>query len=258
MVYSVAHIKIHFYQSLNDFIGPALRDKEIDHFFFRKASIKDIVESFNVPHTEVELILVNGHAADFDYLVQDSDHIQVYPTLDNLPQTSQLRLRPEILHPPLFVADTNLGRLARYLRLLGFDCLYRNDYDDNTIAAISHDQERLLLTRDRHLLQRKIITFGYFVRADIPKIQIHEVLKRFDLYSMIKPMARCVRCNGCLTKIAKQQIEHHLQPLTKKYYEEFLTCQNCKQIYWQGSHHSRIEILINDLTNPNKTTSMPR
>ncbi|MBX3617546.1 Mut7-C RNAse domain-containing protein [Nitrosomonas sp.] len=247
----MAQIKIHFHQSLNDFIDPALRDKEISHCFFRSASIKDMIESFNVPHTEVERILVNGHAVNFDYLVQDSDHIQVYPTLETNSPASQLRLRAEIPCPLLFVVDTNLGRLARYLRLLGFDCLYRNDYEDNTIAEISHDQQRMLLTRDRALLQRKIITFGYFVRADIPKIQIHEVLKRFDLYSMVMPLTRCVHCNGHLEKIAKQQIEHRLQPLTKKYHDEFLVCRNCKQIYWQGSHHSRIETLINELTNPN-------
>lgn len=245
----MAQIGIHFYQTLNDFIAAALRDQEINHRFFRRASIKDMIESFNVPHTEVALILVNGHAVDFDYLVQDTDHIQVYPTLENCPPSSRLRLRPEIPQPLTFVVDTNLGKLARYLRLLGFDCLYRNDYDDKSIAEISHDQERMLLTRDRSLLQRRIITFGYFVRADNPKIQIHEVLKKFDLYSTIKPLTRCTRCNGNLAKIHKQQIEHRLQPLTKKYYSNFLTCPNCGQIYWQGSHHSRIQVLIDEFTN---------
>lgn len=242
----MAQIGIHFHQSLNDFLVPELRDKEIHQRFSRKASIKDMIESFNVPHTEVALILVNGQAVDFDYLVHDTDHIEVYPTLEKCPVSTWLRLRPELPHPLTFVADTNLGKLARYLRLLGFDCLYQNDFDDNAIAEISHDQQRMLLTRDRSLLQRKIIIFGYFVRADIPKIQIHEVLKKFDLYPAIKPLTRCTRCNGHLTKIEKQQIDHRLQPLTKKYYDKFLTCQDCGQIYWQGSHHSRIQVLINE------------
>ena len=114
-----------------------MSDTEVIHVLDRKASVKDLIESFNVPHTEIELIVVNGIAVDFNYIVQEDDYIQVYPAVENSVMIPSLQLRAEALRPPLFVVDVNLGKLARYLRLLGFDCLYRNDYDDDAIAKMS-------------------------------------------------------------------------------------------------------------------------
>ena len=244
----MAQIRLHFYQSLNDFIAPTLSSTEIIHDFDRKASVKDMIESFNVPHTEVELILVNGTAVDFNYIVQHNDCIQVYPAFENLGVATSLRLRSEPSRPPVFVVDANLGKLARYLRLLGFDCLYRNDYNDDAVAKIASERQRIVLTRDRSLLQRKIITYGYFVRTDIPKIQTQEVLKRFDLYPLIKPLTRCTHCNGKLQEIDKQKIAHRLEPLTKQHYDRFLICSECEQIYWQGSHCARVKQLVDEFS----------
>lgn len=243
-MFGMAQIKLHFYRSLNDFIAPELGNTEITHVFDRKASVKDMIESFNVPHTEIEQIIVNGRAVDFNYIVQDDDTIQVYPALENPGITPSLQLRPASLRPLVFVVDANLGKLARYLRLLGFDCLYRNDYADATVAKIASEQQRTVLTRDRALLQRKIITYGYFVRADNPKIQTQEVLKKFQLYPLIKPFTRCTHCNGQLVETDKQKIEFRLEPLTKQHYDRFLMCSECNHIYWQGSHCARVQSLI--------------
>lgn len=248
----MAKIRLRFYEELNDFIPPALRKVEIIHVFFRKASIKDVIESFGVPHTEVELILVNGIAVNFAYIVKDGDRISVYPKFESFDVTPLLRLRPKPLRLPKFVIDANLGRLTCYLRLLGFDCLYSNNFDDETIAKISSEKHRIVLTRDRRLLQRKIITHGYFVREVNPKLQVKEVLKRFDLYRLIKSFTRCTQCNGLLEKIEKQQIEDHLEPLTKKHYDNFLACSDCKQIYWQGSHYERTKKLIDEFISLDK------
>ena len=244
----MAQIRLHFYQSLNDFIAPVLSNIEIIHDLDRKASVNDMIESFNVPHTEVELILVNGTPVDFNYIVQDDDCIQVYPASENPSVASSLRLRSESSRPPVFVVDVNLGKLARYLRLLGFDCLYRNDYDDDAVAKIASEQQRTVLTRDRSLLQRRIITHGYFVRAHIPKIQTQEVLKRFDLCSLIKPLTRCMHCNGKLVETAKQKIAHRLEPLTKQHYDRFIICSECEQIYWQGSHCVHVKQLVDEFS----------
>ena len=244
----MAQVRLRFYEELNDFIVPALRKVEIIHDFNRKASVKDLIESFGVPHTEVELILINGVSVDFAYAVKDGDRISVYPTFESFDVTPLLLLRPKPLRLPKFVVDANLGRLTRYLRLLGFDCLYRNDYDDETVAKIASQKHRIVLTRDRILLQRKIITHGYFVRAVTPKLQVKEVLKRFDLFRLIAPFTRCTRCNGKLEKTEKQEIAHRLEPLTKKYYDCFLICSKCGQIYWQGSHYTRSKRLIDEFT----------
>jgi uncharacterized protein with PIN domain len=244
----MSRVQLRFYEELNDFLAPALRKVDITHTFDRRASVKDMIESFGVPHTEVDIILVNGQSVDFSYIVQHGDRISVYPMFESLDVSPLLRLRPAPLRSPAFVLDTNLGRLARYLRLLGFDCLYQNDYDDDTVATIADREHRTVLTRDRALLQRRIITRGYFVREVRPRLQVKEVLARFDLYRLVAPFSRCIRCNGVLQVVDKQSIEARLEPKTRKYFDSFMRCSDCGQIYWQGSHHARSLHLIEELT----------
>jgi uncharacterized protein with PIN domain len=244
----MAQAELRFYEELNDFLTPALRKVAFSHKFARRASVKDMIESFGVPHTEVDIILVNGHSVDFSYIVQDGDRISIYPVFESLDISPLVRLRPTPLRSPAFVLDSNLGRLARYLRLMGFDTLYQNNYDDETVATIADQEQRIVLTRDRALLQRKIITRGYFVREVRPRLQVKEVLARFDLYRLVEPFSRCIRCNGDLQAVDKQTIEERLEPRTRQYFDSFRICTVCGQIYWQGSHHARSLRLIEELT----------
>lgn len=244
----MAEVQLRFYEELNDFLAPTLRKVAFTRQLARRTSVKDLIESFGVPHTEVEIILVNGRSVDFSYIVQDRDSISVYPVFESLDISPLLRLRPAPLRNPAFILDTNLGRLARYLRLLGFDCLYRNDYTDAQVAEQAADTNRTVLTRDRNLLQRRIITRGYFVRAVKPRQQTREVLARFDLYRLVAPFSRCVRCNGSLQAIDKSLILERLQPKTRQYYDSFRICSSCGQVYWQGSHHDRAQQLVAVLT----------
>ena len=236
-----------FYEELNDFLPAPSRKQRFPHAFTRRASIKDMIEALGVPHTEIEVILVNGESVDFSYIVKDGDDISVYPMFESLDIRPLLKLRPQPLRQPRFVLDTHLGRLARYLRLLGFDCLYQNDFKDDELAAISSDQQRILLTRDRLLLQRRIITRGYFVRSTLPLEQTVEILRRFDLSGDVRPLGRCIRCNGLLADIEKDVIEARLEPKTRRYYRRFRICPDCGQIYWRGSHFKQMTQLIDAL-----------
>ncbi len=249
----MAQVELRFYEELNDFLAPGLRRTAFTHRFDRRTSVKDMIESFGVPHTEVDVILVNGRSVDFSHIVQDADRISVYPVFESFDVTPLVRLRPAPLRKPAFVLDANLGRLARYLRLLGFDCLYRNDYDDDTVAGIAGDGQRTVLTRDRILLRRRIITRGYFVREVRPRLQTREVLSRFDLHRLVKPFSRCMHCNGELQAVDKQVIEDRLEPRTRKYYRTFRICSSCGRIYWQGSHHKRLQQLVDELTGGKQT-----
>jgi uncharacterized protein with PIN domain len=244
----MARVQLRFYEELNDFLAPELRKVAFSHEFDRRTSVKDMIESFGVPHTEIDVILVNGNSVDFSYIVQDGDHISVYPVFESFDVTPLMRLHPAPLRTPAFVLDTNLGKLARYLRLLGFDCLYENDYDDDTVATLASNEQRTVLTRDRALLQRRIITRGYFVREVLPRCQVKEVLSRFDLYRLVRPFSRCTRCNGTLEAVDKQAISERLEPKTRKYYSTFSICTACGQIYWHGSHHERSQHLVEELT----------
>jgi uncharacterized protein len=242
-------VQIRFYEELNDFLPPEQRKITFQHHYKQPRSIKDMLEALGIPHTEIDLIVVNGHSVDFNYLVQDGDHISVYPVFESLDMTPVTRLRPAPLRTTRFVLDAHLGRLAAYLRLFGFDTLYHNDYDDQTLANISANEHRILLTRDKQLLMRKQITHGYFVRTTQPQKQLLEVLTRFDLYKTQQPFSRCMHCNGEIRPARKEDIEPHLLPRTKAWHNEFWQCAQCNKIYWKGSHYQRMQQLITAINN---------
>ncbi len=233
-----------FYAELNDFLPPDRRQRTFTHQFELSASVKDMIEALGVPHTEVDLILVNGQSVDFSYLVQAGDRISVYPMFESIDISPLVRLRPQPLRETRFVLDVHLGRLAGYLRMLGFDTLYRNNFEDEELAQISSAQGRILLTRDRGLLKRSIVTHGYCLRATNPLEQLLEVLRRFDLFDSIEPFQRCLRCNGLLQSVNKNNILDRLPPKTRRYYDEFWQCRRCQKIYWQGSHYQRMRQFV--------------
>ena len=232
-----------FHDELNDFLPTERRDTEFPHSFLLPASIKDVIEAFGVPHTEVELILVNGVPVDFSYLVQDADRVSVYPASASLPVTSVVQLRPQ-LKVFGFVLDTHLGRLATYLRMLGFDVVYQNCCDDEELAHISAAEHRILLTRDRGVLKRGEVIWGYFVRATEPRAQLLEVLRRFNLFHLAEPFRRCLRCNSLLQQVSKESIHDRLPPRTAQCYDNFRICPSCNRLYWPGSHHQHMQRFI--------------
>lgn len=225
-----------FYGELNDFLPVSQRKQAIGYRFNGHPGIKDPIEALGVPHTEVELIVVNGRSVAFEYKLRGNDRVAVYPIFQSLDISPLARLRDGISGCPRFVLDVNLGKLAKRLRLLGFDSLYRNDYHDAEIARIADHQQRIVLTRDRRLLFAKRISHGYWVRAVVVERQVEEVLQRFDLYSAIQPFARCLLCNGVLAPVSKAEVLDRLQPKTKLYYNDFYRCADCQRIYWEGSH----------------------
>jgi uncharacterized protein with PIN domain len=237
-------VTFRFYGELNDFLPPERRHKCFPHPLGGRASVKDSIEAIGIPHTEVDLILANGVSVDFAYILKDGDDISVYPVFEAIDISPILRVRPEPLRQTRFVLDTHLGRLARYLRMLGFDTRYQNDFEDQDLAEISSRERRILLTRDRGLLKRSQVTHGYCVRETRPKHQVVEVVRRFDLVGSIQPFARCIRCNGTMEPVDKDQVRDKLPPNTSQYYRAFQRCTKCGQIYWKGSHFKRMRRFI--------------
>lgn len=233
-----------FYGDLNDFLPPEQRHREICHTINEPAAVKHPVESIGVPHPEVGAILVNGQATGFAHLVGHGDRVQVFPWTEAGPGGEGDRLRPPLPRPVRFALDTHLGQLAHYLRLLGFDTLYRNDYTDHELARIAADEDRVLLTRDRGLLKHRIVVHGHCVRETAPREQVISVLRRFELSGAVDPWCRCLRCNGLLAPVAKAAVIDQLEPKTRLYYDEFQRCTQCGRVYWQGSHFERLERFI--------------
>ena len=236
-----------FYGSLNDFLPTSRKQQSFRYLVRGNPAIKDTIEALGVPHPEVELILANGRAVDFAYYLQNGDRFSVYPQFTSLPLGSLQILRSP-LQSTRFVLDVHLGKLASYLRLLGFDAWYRYDCDDAELADISNSQQRILLTRDRGLLKRSIVTYGYWVRAITPMEQSREVLQRFALWAKIQPFKRCLRCNGDLVPVKLDEVSARLPTKTRQYYDEFFLCQKCQQIYWKGSHYSKLQQLVEQLS----------
>jgi len=225
-----------FYEALNDFLPLERRERALDYRFNGHPSIKDPIEAQGVPHTEVELIVVNGLSVGFDYRLQDGDRVAVYPVFGHFDVSPLVKLREAPSRPAAFVLDVNLGKLARRLRLLGFDALYGNCYTDAEVADIAAAEKRIVLTRDRRLLHAKRIDHGYWVRSVHADEQAGEVLRRFDLSGQIQPFCRCLVCNEWLRPVQKADILDRLEPKTKRYYEVFFMCEACGKIYWAGSH----------------------
>lgn len=240
-------VTVRFYAELNDFLPADRRGRPTELDVAPGTTVKDLCESLGVPHTEIDVVLVNGESVAFGHQVADGDVLSVYPVFEALDVSPVVRLRPRPLREPRFVLDVHLGRLARVLRLLGFDAVWRNDITDDELVTTSVGEKRWLLTRDRGLLKRSMLTHGYYVRETDRWRQILEVLRRFDLFGAISPFGRCLECNGVLGPVAKEQVEDRLPPRTRRDYHHFQRCPDCSRVYWQGSHYDRLVALVEDI-----------
>lgn len=239
----VSTVAFRFYGSLNDFLAPPRRHATLVYEYPGRVGVKDAIESLGVPHPEVDLILANGAPVPFSYIVEPGDRIGVYPLFERLDVPSELRLIPPTTDPR-FVADAHLGRLAAYLRLLGFDTAYRNDFEDDELATISASEDRVLLTRDLGVLKRATVRRGYFLRATEPGRQLAEVVRRFNLPSRARPFSRCLRCNASLAPASKHHVAPLVPPRSREQFEEFSRCPTCGRVYWKGSHYERMSRLV--------------
>lgn len=229
------HVTLRVYGPLNDFVPSERRHVAWPHAFEGRASVKDIIEGLGVPHPEVDLILVNGESVPFEYGVQDTDRIAVFPRFEAIDVTAVTRVRREPPGTIRFVLDVHLGKLARHLRLIGLDAVYRRDARDVELAEIAGREGRILLTRDQGLLKRSVVVHGYFVRETTPYRQLVEVLRRFGPLPLA-PLSRCLHCNAELHEVPKSAVEAGLLPRTRRAFDQFHACAGCGRVYWRGSH----------------------
>lgn len=243
---------IRFYEELNDLLRRDHKKQDIVCEFFGKRTVKDAIESFGVPHTEIDLILANGLSVGFDYLLKDGDRISVYPTFERFSIGGVAKLRDKPLRDTRFVVDVHLGKLARNLKLLGFDTDYQNLRDDDELARIAAGEKRVLLTRDRRLLMRNAVDRGMILHSNVPFDQTLEVLNRLDLWDVLRPFSRCLACGGQLIDVpakgsAYDEALRSVPPLVLSWCKEFRRCSQCGRVFWKGSHFDKLEALIHNL-----------
>ncbi|MFW6254472.1 MAG: Mut7-C RNAse domain-containing protein [Chitinivibrionales bacterium] len=236
-----------FYEELNDFLHEHKRKKTFPYHFSGTPSVKDAIEAIGVPHTEIDLILINGDSVDFTFRLQGGERVAVYPVFESLDVTPIQHLHPSPLRTTRFVLDVHLGTLCRLLRMLGFDSCYRNDLSDLEIISISIEQKRIILTRDQGILKHSSVTHGYWIRSTDPQRQIEEVVRRFDLCTSFAPFTRCMRCNGELSARLPEEVKRLVPGHVVQTADRFMQCSRCQRVYWRGTHTISMEQKIQRL-----------
>ena len=229
-------VEVRCYEELNDFLPPERRKRPFPWPLQRGQTVKSLVETLGVPHTEVDLVLVAGQSVSFRHRLADGDRVSVYPMFEALDVSALTRVRPRPLRAVRFVLDVHLGRLARLLRLAGFDSLYANNLEDPDLSRLSRQEGRILLTRDRGLLMRAEVTHGYCVRSPHPPAQLREVIARFDLGRSLSPFSLCLVCNRPLQALPRRLARERVPPPVARRYRRFRACPQCGRVYWRGSH----------------------
>lgn len=242
-----------FYEELNDFLARAQRRRAFSCACAANATTKHMIEALGVPHTEVELILVNGESVGFEHPLADGDRVAVYPKFEALDIRPLLRVRTNPLRELRFIADAHLGGVAQLLRLAGFDTLYDNHFADEAIESIAAAEHRIVLTRDRELLKRRTITHGCYVRAIKPRAQLDELFERLDLAASVRPFRLCLTCNAPLRRIAREDVQTRVPAGVFERHTRFVTCDVCARVFWEGTHWRRMRTLIDDVSGAGTT-----
>ncbi|MCZ6777180.1 MAG: twitching motility protein PilT [Ignavibacteria bacterium] len=232
------------YAELNDHLPAERKMVTFAHSVDGRIRINEMLKAIRVPSSEVDLVLVNRESVDLSHVLNDGDKVSLYPVFESFDITTLVRVRSRPLRHIRFVLDVHLGKLASHLRMLGFDTLYWSDYTDDMLVSISKNDGRTLLSRDQNLINDGTVTRGYCVHAADPRLQLIEVLHRFDLFNSVEPFKRCMRCNSPLQPVGKEIIVHRLPPKVRECFDEFQLCQSCERIYWKGSHYSRMQAFI--------------
>ncbi len=230
--------RFRFYGQLNDFLPPSRRQCDCSYVFSGSPGLRDAIQAQGVPHPEVDLVLVAGVARGFDFHLRGGERVSVYPRFKQFDPGAGVRLGPAPLIPPRFILDVHLGKLCRDLRLLGFDSVYGNDFEDGYIIDRALSEQRIILTRDLGILKQLRVQHGYFVRATDADCQIKELLQAFALAEQCRPLSRCIRCNGELRQVSKSAIETLIAAGTQRSYQQFYQCHRCRQVYWRGAHYA--------------------
>jgi uncharacterized protein len=224
--------RFNFPPELARFLRPERRGRPFAYACARAASLKNAIEALGVPHTEVGTVRVNGEPATLQRIVREGDEVEV------------LAAAPAADEPLAFLADAHLGALARFLRMLGFDTTHEPSLADRDIRRLAHDEQRIVLSRDRDLLKCRDIVRGYYVRAIKPEEQLREVAARYLLSRRARPFTRCLHCNLPLAPIEKAAIAHRLPERVAAHHEHFTHCPGCDRIYWPGSHYERMRAAL--------------
>lgn len=233
-------ITFRFYEELNHYLPENLRKVWIESVVHKGTTVGEKIQSFGISLDEVDLVLINQQSRGFDYLLKDGDRVSVYPQFELLNVSEITKVRDTALRKPKFICDVHLGKLCKYLRMLGWDTHYSNLYTPEDIIRLAREENRIILSRNVLFARHKDVRHFWWVRSAEPLEQIKDLIIRLDLSGQAEPFTRCLNCNGLLEPIEKSKIASRLKSHTAQYYDEFFHCITCDQVYWKGSHYENM------------------
>lgn len=240
-------VTIRCYAELNELIDRNQRGSDFHVPLKQQRSVKDLIESTGIPHTEVDLVLIDGVSVDFSRMLTGGERISLFPRFHRLPLGTTTRVRIEPEPDDRFLLDVHLGKLTTMLRMLGIDAAAHPEAGDTFLAETASREHRTLLTRDRGLLMRQIVRSGYLVRSLVPEEQLLEVIRRFELKDRLRPFTRCMACNGHLDSVEKAAVIHRLPNRVRTSHDAFWRCRSCDKVYWRGTHYEKMVAWIERL-----------
>jgi uncharacterized protein with PIN domain len=189
-------------------------------------SVKDLIEAVGLVHCEIGRVhsRAAGGEVALDERALDGDVLEVYPAA------------PRRLPDPRFLCDGHLGKLARLLRVMGFDTAWDDSWSEAAMARRGLNENRTVLSRSRSLLKRSAMDNAMLIRSDHPDEQAHEVLRRYLLADQVHLFGRCSVCNGLLREVAMSAVAARIPPRTAKWLDTYYLCRDCDQLYWEGTH----------------------
>lgn len=139
-----------------------------------------------------------------------------------------------------FIVDNNVGKLAKWLRMMGYDTLLFNGSDDSQMVAKAVADRRVILTRDTEIMKRRLITGGrlkaLLIESDKPEQQLQQVMKTLNLEGEFRPFAVCLECNESLVIRTREQVKNRVPPYVFQTQSQYMECPACQRIYWKGTH----------------------
>lgn len=245
----MVNVSIRCYAELNDFLQVERRYIDFPFPITQNSSIEVLIGNIGIPPQVIDLILVNGTSVNLTYNLKENDRIALYPVFETFDISSVAKVRNDPLRQTKFVLDVHLGKLAHHLRMFGFDTLYQNNYTYDVLCRISLNENRILLSKDKSLIENETLFHTYLIKNVDPRLQLIEVFERLDLYTSVAPFTRCIECNSLLQPVQKEYILELIPVSIRDWCNEYQQCNFCNRIYWKGSHFKHMSMFVQDILN---------
>jgi uncharacterized protein with PIN domain len=209
-------------------------------------SVFDLLGSLGIPPCEVGPVklLANGNPVDPESRVTREGTLVVEAA------------PPRALESPRFLGDLHLGRLIRFLRVLGFDTAWENSGSEAAVAERGVAEDRVVLSRNLALLKRRTMRRAMLVLSDDPEHQVAEVLHRFRVADKVRMFGRCSRCNGSIVPVAKAEVADRIPPKTARWLDTYYVCGDCDHLFWEGTHvlalRERLKTILSAIGNEDR------